>query len=73
MAHEPALDRVPDGMKLSQEEWAFLSERSRRFIWARAAQYEEVKRLFAEREARAQQGGGGAGSQAPPDANGDAR
>lgn len=63
MAHEPALDRVPDGMMLSQEEWAFLSERSRRFIWARAAQYKEMTRLLAEREAGARQAGDEAGPQ----------
>lgn len=50
MPQEPALDRVPEGVKISPEEWAFFSEKSRRFVVAWAARYREMERLLAERE-----------------------
>ncbi len=51
MPQDPRLDRVPEGMMLSQEEWAFFSEASRRFLVALAARYKEMERLLAERDA----------------------
>jgi hypothetical protein len=55
-------------MKLSEEEWAVFSEKSRRFLVALAARYNELERMLAERQrgdARAE-GGAGSGLTLPP-------
>jgi hypothetical protein len=61
MPQERAPQRVPEGVMMSQAEWDMLSERSRRFLVATVARYNEMERLAAARR------GGNAGAREPVD------
>lgn len=49
MLQERVPERVPEGVMMSQAEWDMLSEKSRRFLVATVAKYNEMERFLAER------------------------